>query len=267
VEQQPEVIVVGGGQAGLTAGYYLTQAGISHLILDANARVGSRGGGAGNRSSSSQRRATAPFPGLAFPGDPERFPGKDEVADYLEDYARTFELSIRHSSPASSLERLNAGYRINTASTDHQVELPRVRSGDRRYRRPPASVRATDRGEPQRGRHPASQRRLRDPDQIPDQEVLVVGAAKLWSGDREDLSESHRVRLSRGSRLPRLPRRILGRSLHFWADNLGLIGAPFDSWRGRTQRGDLLVGKSLRQLARRHGSSFSVAPSKPKVDR
>ncbi len=63
---------------------------------------------------------------------------------------------------------------------------------------------------------------------------------------------THRVHLSRGARLPRLPRRLLGKSLHFWGDHLGLIGAPFHTLRGRTQRGDLLVGTSPRQLARRH---------------
>ena len=65
---------------------------------------------------------------------------------------------------------------------------------------------------------------------------------------------THRVHLSRGARIPRLPRRLAGQSLHFWGDHLGLIAAPLDgSWRGRTQSGDLLIGTSLRQLQRRHG--------------
>src|SRR5215211_9212389 len=59
--------------------------------------------------------------------------------------------------------------------------------------------------------------------------------------------------ICRGGQGSRACRRILGQSLHFWGDHLGLIGAPLDSLRGRTQRGDVLVGQSLRQLARRHG--------------
>ncbi len=51
-----------------------------------------------------------------------------------------------------------------------------------------------------------------------------------------------------------MPYRILGKSLHWWGDKLGLIAAPLESsLRGRTQRGDLLVGTSPRQVARRHG--------------
>jgi putative flavoprotein involved in K+ transport len=48
-----------------------------------------------------------------------------------------------------------------------------------------------------------------------------------------------------------MPRRILGKGLHWWGDHLGLISASLDSWRGRTQRSDLLIGTSFRQLAHR----------------
>jgi putative flavoprotein involved in K+ transport len=84
--------------------------------------------------------------------------------------------------------------------------------------------------------------------------VLVVGAANSGAQIAADLAPSHRVGLSRGTRLRRLPRRILGKSLHWWGDHLGLISAPLEtSWRGRTQRGELLIGASLGQLAARHG--------------
>jgi putative flavoprotein involved in K+ transport len=46
---------------------------------------------------------------------------------------------------------------------------------------------------------------------------------------------------------------VLGKSVHFYGDRLGLIAAPLDSWRGRTQRGDLLIGTSLRHLERHKG--------------
>jgi putative flavoprotein involved in K+ transport len=65
------------------------------------------------------------------------------------------------------------------------------------------------------------------------------------------LSATRQVVLSQGGRL--LPRRLLGKPLHFWGERLGLIAAPLDSWRGRTQRGELLVGSSLNHLTRRCG--------------
>ena len=44
------------------------------------------------------------LPGLAFPGDPDRYPSKDEVADYLTDYARRFDLPVELGSRVSSVE-------------------------------------------------------------------------------------------------------------------------------------------------------------------
>jgi putative flavoprotein involved in K+ transport len=83
--------------------------------------------------------------------------------------------------------------------------------------------------------------------------VLVVGAANSGAQIAADLAPSRDVYLSRGKRITRYPRRILGKSLHWWGDKLGLVSAPLDSLRGRTQRSDMLIGTSLRQLRRRHG--------------
>lgn len=250
-EESTEVIVVGGGQAGLVAGYYLKRAGIPFLILEAKQRFGESWR---RRWDSLELFTVARYselPGLRFPGDPEHFPGKEEVADYLEDYAREFELPVRLGSPVTSLERSNGGYRIETAPSPGKVgpyEANQVIVASGAYQRPhvPAiaeRLSVTD-------LHSAE---YRNPGQIPDGDVLVVGAANSGAGIAEDLAASHRVYLSRGSRLPSLPRRLLGKSLHWWGDHLGLIGASLDSLRGRTQRGDLLVGQSVGRLARRHG--------------
>jgi putative flavoprotein involved in K+ transport len=250
-EQQTEVIVVGGGQAGLAAGYYLSRAGIPFLILDAAPRLGESWR---RRWDSLQLFTVARYsslPGLDFPGDPEHFPGKDEVADYLEAYAREFELPVRLSSQVNSLEASNGGYRIETDCPyglgPYEANQVIVATGA--YQRPYVPALAEKLGSGVTQLHSAE---YRNPEQVAG-DVLVVGAANSGAGIAEDLARSHKVYLSRGMPIPRLPRRILGKSLHFWGDRLGLIGAPLHSLRGRTQRGDVLVGQSLRQLARRHG--------------
>jgi len=119
------------------------------------------------------------------------------------------------------------------------------------YQQPVVSELAARLGEDVVQLHSAA---YRNPAQLPAGQVLVVGSANSGVGIAEDLAASHQVHLSRGQRLPWLPRRLLGRSLHWWGDHLGLLTAPLEgSWRGRTQRGDLLIGTSLRQLVRRHG--------------
>jgi putative flavoprotein involved in K+ transport len=248
VVEESEVIVVGGGQAGLVAGYYLSHAGMPHLILDAGTRIGE---GWRRRWDSLELFTAARYsclPGLPFPGDPEHFPGKDEVADYLDEYARTFELPVRLGSRVTSIERSNAGYRLDTASGAHEATQVIVATGA--YQRPYVPTFASKLSDDVVQLHTAE---YRNPAQIRGHKLLVVGAANSGAGIAADLAHSHHVRLSRGARLPRVPRRILGKSMHWWADGLGFIAAPRASWRGRRPRGDVLIGPSLRQLARREG--------------
>jgi putative flavoprotein involved in K+ transport len=223
------------------------------LILDASQRLGDSWR---RRWDSLELFTVARYsalPGLKFPGDPEHFPGKDEVGDYLESYARRFELPVRLNSPVSSLDRSDGGYRLETGPGPNDLspyEATQVIVASGAYQRPRVPALAEKLGNDVTQLHSAE---YRNPEQLPAGDILVVGAANSGAGIAEDLAATHRVYLSQGSRVQRMPRRILGKSLYWWGDHLGLIGAPLDSLRGRTQRGDVLVGQSLRQLARRHG--------------
>jgi putative flavoprotein involved in K+ transport len=94
-EQQVDTIVIGGGQAGLAAGYYLAKRGVPFLILDANPRIGD----AWRKRWDSLRLFTPArynaLPGLRFPASGASFPTKDEMADYLESYAKHFRLPLQ----------------------------------------------------------------------------------------------------------------------------------------------------------------------------
>ncbi len=241
--------MVGGGQAGLAAGYYLSRAGIPFVILDANQRIGDSWR---RRWDSLQLFTVARYsalPGLLFPGDPEHFPGKDEVADYLEGYAKTFQLPIKPNTRVRSLQQVDGGYLVDTEAGRYEGEQVIVATGA--YQHPSVPALAAKLSDDVVQLHSAA---YRNPEQLACDQVLVVGSANSGAQIAEDLAASHRVHLSRGQRLPRLPRRLLGKSLHWWGDHLGLLTASLDgSWRGRTQRGDLLIGTSLGQLARRHG--------------
>src|SRR5215210_2796674 len=114
-----ETVVVGGGQAGLSAGYHLAQRGLPFVILDANERIGDSW-----RKRWDSLRLFTParynaLSGLSFPGRGHSFSSKDEVADYLEAYAARFELPVR------------TGVRVDRLSTNgtHFV----VEAGDRLF--------------------------------------------------------------------------------------------------------------------------------------
>src|SRR5436309_8454616 len=89
-------VVVGGGQAGLAAGYHLARRGLPFVILDANQRIGDSWR---NRWDSLRLFTPARYSGLdgmPFPAPPQSFPTKDQMADYLESYAARFELPVRN---------------------------------------------------------------------------------------------------------------------------------------------------------------------------
>lgn len=248
MSEQAEVIVVGGGQAGLTAGYYLTQAKIPFVILDADSRAGDSWRARWDSLTLFTPALYSALPGSRFPGDPEHYPGKDAVADYLEQYAQTLELPIRYDSRVSSLEPADGGYRLQTQSGSYEAVQVIIATGA--YQRPYTPPISGQLGDEVTQLHSAE---YRNPDQIPGRRVLVVGAANSGAQIAEDLAQTHEVQLSQGGRIPRLPRRVLGKSVHWYGDHLGLIAASLDSLRGRTQRGDTLIGTSLRALKRQHG--------------
>ena len=83
-----DTVVIGGGQAGLSVGYHLARRGVRFVILEANQRVGDSWR---QRWDSLRLFTPAKFDGLngmPFPAAPNSFPTKDEMADYLEAYAR-----------------------------------------------------------------------------------------------------------------------------------------------------------------------------------
>jgi putative flavoprotein involved in K+ transport len=246
--RRAEVIVVGGGQAGMAVGYYLSRAGIRFLILDAGARAGEAWAQRWDSLELFTPARYSSLPGMAFPGGPGHYPGKNEVAAYMAAYARAFALPVRYSARVTAMERMAGGYRLHTSSGTYQAGQVIVATGA--YQQPFIPPIASGLRRQVTQLHSAA---YRNPAQIPAGTVLVVGAANSGAQIAAGLAATHRVWLSRGAPIRRLPRRILGIPIHTVGDRLGLIPAPFGTWRGRTQRGDLLVGPSLRQLARRHG--------------
>src|ERR671934_1977710 len=93
-----EVVVVGGGQAGLAVGYFLAREGRRFVILERGAEVAPAWRERWDSLTLFTPRSYSSLPGLPFPGDPAGYPTRDEVIAYLERYAETFELPIGFDS-------------------------------------------------------------------------------------------------------------------------------------------------------------------------
>ena len=89
-----DVLVIGAGQAGLAAGYYLARTELSFLIVDRHARIGDSWRRRYDSMTLFTPRAFSSLPGLALDGDPDGYPTRDEFANYLETYASQFDLRV-----------------------------------------------------------------------------------------------------------------------------------------------------------------------------
>jgi glycine/D-amino acid oxidase-like deaminating enzyme len=128
--QQREVVVIGGGQAGLAIGYLLAQQGRRFTILEA----------AGEPAAAWQTRWDSltlftpvrydSLPGLTFPGAPDSYPRRDDVVAYLTDYAQRFELPVELGSRVRSVRpRDGGGYLIELADRSYTAEQVVVANG------------------------------------------------------------------------------------------------------------------------------------------
>jgi len=117
-----DVIVIGGGQAGLTVGYHLQKLGLKFVILDASLRVGDSW-----RKRWDTLRLFTParydgLDGMPFPGPPNAFPTKDEMADYLEHYAAHFQLPVRSGTRVTRLSRDGKRYLVEAGAERFEAE-------------------------------------------------------------------------------------------------------------------------------------------------
>ena len=109
--QHIETLIIGAGQAGLSTGYHLQQLGRPFLIVDGHERIGDNW-----RHQWDTLKLYSPakydgLPGLPFPAPPWSFPGKEQVADYLESYALHSDLPVRMSTRVERLEpRAGGGF-------------------------------------------------------------------------------------------------------------------------------------------------------------
>ena len=102
-------LVIGGGQAGLAAGFFLQRAGLDFRILDAAARTGDSWRSRYDSLVLFTPAGRSSLPGLRFLGDPARYPARDEVADYLEAYTQAFGLPVQHGVKVTRVRAVAGG--------------------------------------------------------------------------------------------------------------------------------------------------------------
>jgi putative flavoprotein involved in K+ transport len=201
--QRINTVVIGAGQAGLTTGYHLSRLGVPFVILDANARVGDPW-----RCRWDSLRLFTPTPfagldGLKFPARAGYFPTKDEMADFLEHYARAFSLPVRSGVRVERLSR--RGDRYLVVAGDQRYDADRVVVAMSNYQRPRVPPFA-DQLDPKIVQlHSFDYRR---PSQLQEGGVLIVGAGNSGAEIALDLSRAHHRTWLAGRDVGHVPFRI-----------------------------------------------------------
>jgi putative flavoprotein involved in K+ transport len=241
-----DVIVIGGGQAGLAIGYHLAQQGRRFTILDA-----ADGPAAAWRERWDSLTLFTParhdsLPGLPFPGDPDRYPTRDEVVAYLTEYARRFELPIEYDSRVRAVRRQDDGYVVSLDDRTYVADQVVVATGPFQVPRTPALAEQLDPAVVQL--HSSA---YRSPGQIPAGPVLVVGGGNTGYQIAAELATTHKVHLSIGARQTPLPQRPFGRDIFSYLTTAGLMKKTRDSRLGRRLRErETLIGSSPRAAQR-----------------
>lgn len=245
MEHVYHTIVLGAGQAGLAAGYYLQKAGRDFLILEANDRVGDgwRRRWKGLRLFSPQRYNG--LPGLAPAGDDWYLPSRLEIADYLENYARHFALPVRNRRTCVRAAKEAAGHwLIETDQETFCAQNVVVATGAYRTPQRPAAVVDT---------FPATIDQLhssevREPDELARRygSILFVGAGASGQQLARACAAAGAEVILAGPKVGNLPRHILGRDVYWWMYKSGLMGLRTDRPPGSLMAspgGDVTVGE------------------------
>jgi putative flavoprotein involved in K+ transport len=207
IEHQAErvnTIVIGGGQAGLSVGYHLQRRGVPFLILDACDRVGD----VWRRRWNSLRLFTparyAGLDGMPFPASPHSFPTKDEMADFLETYARRFALPVRSGVRVDRLTRQGAGFLVVAGA--RRFEAQNVIVAMANYQRPRVPPFAAELAPEIVQLHSAA---YVTPAQLQPGRALVVGAGNSGAEIALEIAGNHETWLS-GRDTGHVPFRIDG---------------------------------------------------------
>ncbi len=241
-----DVLVIGAGQAGLTVGYYLQQAGLRFLTVDAAEQVGSAWAQRWESLVLFTPRRYNAMPGLPFDGDPDREPTRDEVIDYLHRYATDLDLPVELKSPVTKLSYGEGRYAAELPGRTILADQVIVATGPfQQPRTPPfASSVAADVYQI----HSTGYRR---PSDLPPGRVVVVGGGNTGYQIAEELAADHEVVMAVGSRQTPLPLRLLGRQIFWWLTKLGVLGVSVESRLGRRlSERETLIGSSPRHARR-----------------
>jgi len=242
-----DLIIIGAGQAGLTMGYYLKQEGYNFLLLEAGNRIGDSWRNRYNSLQLFTPREYSSLPGMVVKGEGNGFPCKDEMATYLEEYARYFTLPVQLQTEVLKIKKENDIFELHTPTEILQSKKVVIATGG--FQQPYI---------PSFSQHLSSHvfqihsSQYKSPSQIPKGNVLVVGGGNSGMQIAVELAKTHEVTMSISHPLTFLPLRLFRKSIFYWLEKLGLLYAEVNTKWGKwfQKRKDPIFGFEGKELIR-----------------
>lgn len=240
-----DILVIGGGQAGLGIGYYLKNANKNFLIADASVRIGDSWRHRWDTLELFTPRPFAALPGLKVPEKYHYYPLKDEIADYFETYAVQYDLPLRNGCSISELNK--HGKEFVAVTTTGKIYAKQVVIASGPFHKPNIPGCAARLSRDVWQLHSSEYKNL---SQVPKGAVLIVGGGNSGAQLAVELAKEHRVIIATSGQPWFLPASILGISLYRFMFVAGILSANKDAWISRyvRRRGDSIVGRELQKL-------------------
>lgn len=226
-----DAVIIGAGQTGLAAAYYLQQRQASFVVLDERPAVGDVWATRYNSLRLFSPTWASGLPGLGWPSTASTYPSKDEAAQYLRQYAAHFRLPIENNQRVTQVSPTDGGFEVQTAS-GKRYHTPRVIVCTGPYTAPAVPAFAEN--------LPASVQQLHSslyqkPAQIAaDGPLAVVGSGNSALQIAADLATTGRpVYIAFDEQTPAVPNNTAT-----WLSMLGtgLLQVPGHTWLGRFMR-------------------------------
>lgn len=242
-----DVLVIGAGQAGLGAAYWLQRSTDLRVLVVDSRPVGQSWLDRWDSLQLFTPRHFSALPGLSFPAGPTRSPSRQEMADYLRSYVAHFDLPVRTGVRVERLSRDGGGFLAQTSDGPVRARQVVVASGP--FHLPYVPDAGRELGPAVVQRHSYDYCR---PSDLPPGEVLVVGGGNSAAQLALELSSTHQVTVASPGPLWFLREDILGISMYWWTLLTGVLNARSTAWISRyvMRRGDSIVGTQLRTLIR-----------------
>lgn len=228
-------IVIGAGQAGLAAGYFLNKINEDFIIIDKENQIGDSW-----RQRWDSLRLFTPsqydgLPGFPFPVNRGSLPTKEEMTDYLLNYANKFSLPVQLNTNVIELRKISEVYELITSEGKLLADYVIVTTGTNQNAYIPEFAKGIDKKIVQ-----IHSSEYKNPQLFPASNTLVVGAGTSGVEIALELSASRPTMLS-GKATPHIPDfvfRYFGKLYWWFAHNILTLSTPI----GRKVRPKILNG-------------------------